>query len=528
MQPTLGGLPPLLVLVGGGEILRDEQIYLAHKCANPAKYAPREGLMDDFAREQLARFKSTDVQLQIWDDLCHVAPTLSFTRPAKHMYRSVAQFSAWALARAQKVDIDILDDDDISFISSSGSDSEGPRPPKEPDSPDTNDEPRVGKAGDELPPFKNHMIRQRVNRHGRLRPLEAEDQLPACQMTADEVGVIKEGPVRKWLAMRAQSDIRYQSARAKIHKRRLKEMMAGYQVFEGERPPPSALAARRKMGDELGAGKRRKSMGLSLWSLWGSKHDQATKNREQQAEKVPDLKAPTPNDGDGNGPRSPGVLKGPEKIVANRADFAAGRSPSRRRMVRDEQQTGSPDNEEARMAATALAELMAKRTGAQPPSAGGNDLLDPSPVPPATGATGKRPMVEGIAVPFTINREAETASMITLTSNPGSRVASPSLTSPTSFVDPANPMAETTPAATTPTKDAARSPSPKVAAVDDMEEDEPVTAGTPRSTSPEPVATTGKATEMAAPDIKVDVATPPERPPLDTFVTAQEDLPKTQ
>ena len=69
MQATLGGLPPLLILVGGGEILRDEQVYLAHKCANPAKYAPREGLMDDFARQQLERFKPTDVQLQVWDDL---------------------------------------------------------------------------------------------------------------------------------------------------------------------------------------------------------------------------------------------------------------------------------------------------------------------------------------------------------------------------------------------------------------------------------------------------------------------------
>lgn len=520
----------MLILVGGGEILRDEQVYLAHKCANPAKYAPREGLMDDFARQQLVRFKPTDVQLQVWDDLCHVAPTLSFTRPAKHMYRSVAQFSAWALARAQKIDIDILDDDDISFISSSGSDSEGPRPPKEPNSPDTTDEPRVGKAGDELPPFKNHMIRQRVNRHGRLRPLEAEGELPACKMTADEVGVIKEGPVRKWLAMRSQSNIRFQSARAKVHKRRLKEMVAGYQVFEGERPPPSALAARRKLGDELGAGKKRKSMGLSLWSLWGSKHDQATKNREQQAEKMPDIKAPAPNEGEGA--RSPGDLKEQEKRVANRADLAAGRSPSRRRMVRDAQQTGSLDSEEARVAATALAELMAKRTGAQPPSekesAGGNALLNPSPVPPATGATGKRPMVEGIAVPFTINKEAETASMITLTSNPGSRVASPSPTSPTSFVAPGNPIAETASAAATPTKDTPRSPSPNVTAVDDMEEDEPVTAGTPRSTSPKAVATTGEATEAAAPEIKVDAATPLERPPLDTFVTAQEDLPKTQ
>jgi acetyl esterase/lipase len=124
MQPSLGGLPPLLVMVGGGEILRDEQIYLAHKCANPSKYPPPESALDDRGREQINQYKPTDVQLQVWDDLCHVAPTLSFTRPAKYMYRSVAQFSAWALARAQKRDIEILDDDDISVISTSSSDSD--------------------------------------------------------------------------------------------------------------------------------------------------------------------------------------------------------------------------------------------------------------------------------------------------------------------------------------------------------------------------------------------------------------------
>lgn len=124
MQPTLGGLPPLLIMVGGGEILRDEQIYVAHKCADPSKYLPPESTLDEKAWAQIRQYKPTDVQLQVWDDLCHVAPTLSFTRPAKYMYRSVAQFAAWALARAQKTDIEILDDDDISVISSSTSDSD--------------------------------------------------------------------------------------------------------------------------------------------------------------------------------------------------------------------------------------------------------------------------------------------------------------------------------------------------------------------------------------------------------------------
>lgn len=76
-----------MIMVGGGELLRDEQIYLAHKAANPSAYLPPEQFLDDRARELIKKYKPTDVQLQVWDDMCHVGPTLSFTRPAKFMYR---------------------------------------------------------------------------------------------------------------------------------------------------------------------------------------------------------------------------------------------------------------------------------------------------------------------------------------------------------------------------------------------------------------------------------------------------------
>lgn len=185
MQPTLGGLPPLLIMVGGGEILRDEQIYLAHKCANPAKYAPPAEMLTERGAQLLAKYKPTDVQLQVWDDLCHVAPTLSFTRPAKYMYRSVAQFGAWALARAQQKGIEIIDDDNISVISNSGSETEAADDEQhgnEQEQKQSVEPGEVGKAGDPLPPFHNHMIRQRVTRHGITLPLPLEDDLPGCQL----------------------------------------------------------------------------------------------------------------------------------------------------------------------------------------------------------------------------------------------------------------------------------------------------------------------------------------------------------
>ncbi|KAH8204332.1 hypothetical protein TruAng_001495 [Truncatella angustata] len=551
MQPTLGGLPPLLIMVGGGEILRDEQIYLAHKCANPQKYTPASELMHESARAQLARFKPTDVQLQVWDDLCHVAPTLSFTRPAKFMYRSIAQFSAWALARAQKREIDILDDDDISIISSSGSDSDGPsRKSKKPEFQESLRTPVVGRAGDELPPFQNHMIRQQISRHGTVTPLVPEEQLIACNMRPEEIGVIKEGPVRKWLTTRSQWDNRFGSARAKIHKRRLKEMMAGYEHFQGETPPPSALAGRRKMGDELDDHKKRKSMGLSLWSLWGSKHDEKTTNREQEADRVPEIKVA--KEAEGAGARSHADIERQEKKMAGRPNLLTSRSRSRRRMVKDGNQIVD-DNSPTAQESTALAALMAKRTAGQSigetNTTSTDGLLTPNCLPPDTGATGKRPMVEGIAVPFTLNKEAETASMITLTSNIDgipSRVASPIMsneqpdylaaTRTTTVADGMKNGAATIEPESPQTP---RPSSPNVAVLDDITEGDPVTAGTPRSAIPSaaPKTLSPGYTPLAEGANRLDaeptimaggVLINAARPPLETFVTAREELPRAQ
>lgn len=409
MQPTLGGLPPLLITVGGGEILRDEQIYLAHKCSNPAKYAPADEVLTERGRERLAKYKPTYVQLQVWDDLCHVAPTLSFTSPAKYMYRSIAQFGAWALARAQDRDIEIMDDDDISVITSSGSDTEagrGEQDGSQERQPKTNTMPaEVGRAGDPLPPFKNYMIRQRIARNGAILPLPLEEELPGCTMKPGEIGVIKQGPVKKWLETKHSYDNRYSSAKAKVHKKLIKEMIAGYKDFGvDEHPPPSALAGRIPKDAELPTGKRRKSFGLAIWSLWGSKHDEQTVEREQKANHEPEMVAVTPNETNGaSHPEKPGH----------------SRRPSRQRIVRDEHQTSNEEiNDE-----TPVAQLIAMRREQE---AAHDGLLSPD-YSPETGVAGKRPFLDGIALPFSIKNDAETASMITLNSamTPGSRAMSP-------------------------------------------------------------------------------------------------------
>lgn len=282
----------MLIQVGGAELLRDEQIYLAHKAANPKAYRPTDEILDkyDSRREMIDRYPPTDVQLQVWDDLCHVPHTLSFTRPAKYMYRSVAQFGAWALAHAQHRGIDIPDDDAVSFISSNEGDDDSSAGNKGAGNSVLDFQAKakefskgaVGKAGDPLPHFQDHMIRQRVTRHGIIYPLPPQNEMPCLAIDPATIGTIKAGPVRKWLAAKANSDARFAGERKKIDKKRAKDAKAGYDEIPGECPPPTALVGRRQKGVAPEEKKKGKSWGLAMWSGWGSSHDENTLHREEK------------------------------------------------------------------------------------------------------------------------------------------------------------------------------------------------------------------------------------------------------
>ncbi|KAK2736902.1 hypothetical protein FQN57_000505 [Myotisia sp. PD_48] len=280
VQPSLGGLPPLLIIAGGGEALRDEQIYIAHKAANPTAYPPGVQFLDKYDpdRRILHQYKPTYVQLQVWDDICHAAPTLSFTRPAKYMYRAIAQFSAWALSRAQNTSIDIPD---VSPLNSNESMDEATvrdrhqRPTPGPQFAS------VGKAGDPLPPFRKHMVRQRVDRSGHLYPLDDESSLPALQVPPDQVGVAKPMPVRRWLAAKEEWDTKYARTKLTVQNRRMKEVQLGLEeIAPGDRPPPSSLAARRGISISKVRKPSRISRGLCFWSSLCTSYDSKTIKRE--------------------------------------------------------------------------------------------------------------------------------------------------------------------------------------------------------------------------------------------------------
>ncbi|ORY04940.1 hypothetical protein BCR34DRAFT_591033 [Clohesyomyces aquaticus] len=341
LQPTLGGLPPLLIQVGGGELLRDEQIYLAHKAASPLSYLPPPSnhLTAEQIQAEAYRYRPTNVQLQVWDDLCHVAPTLSFTRPAKYMYRSIAQFGAWALARAQRTSIDILDDDSVSFISSGGSSTSSASSPSSSTNTDTlspdeiklampqsashvgfesirdkpksgESKPAVGKAGDPLPPFEKHMIRQRIDRHGGIHALAPPSSLPALNLPISSIGVPKPGPVGKWMDAQGKWNGKFAKQKLKIQKKRLKDLEKGFEGFEGESPPPTALAGRRVKGMK-GESKKKKSWGMAMWSGWGSRHDEMTLDREAMADASPTAADPTSSVTEPSDPNLDGTLASP-------------------------------------------------------------------------------------------------------------------------------------------------------------------------------------------------------------------------
>ncbi|KAL4806388.1 Alpha/Beta hydrolase protein [Aspergillus unguis] len=281
-QPSLGGLPPLQVISGGGEMLRDEQFYLAHKAANPSAYPPNDTFMAEFdpQREILHKYPGTYVQLQVWDDLCHAAPILSFTRPVKYMFRSIAQFGAWALARAQDTPVEIVSDDDVSPISSESDSPQSVNDGRRKDAHSIST-PTVGKAGDALPAFKDRMIRQGVNKRGHIYPLDHPKDCPVLQLPPSSVGTINPGLLMKWMLAKEEWDQKFAKVKARIHRERIVGLAYGFQEFEGDVPPPSALAARRFAPGALPPKGLKTSYPMTMWSRFASKHDRRTIKRER-------------------------------------------------------------------------------------------------------------------------------------------------------------------------------------------------------------------------------------------------------
>jgi hypothetical protein len=52
LQGSLGNLPPLYIIAGDSEVLKDEVIYVAHRAAFPQEFPTRDGVLRDRRRQK--------------------------------------------------------------------------------------------------------------------------------------------------------------------------------------------------------------------------------------------------------------------------------------------------------------------------------------------------------------------------------------------------------------------------------------------------------------------------------------------
>lgn len=81
LHGSLGGLCPLYIIAGDGEVLRDEIIYAAHRAAYPTAYPLRDELLARGQQREVAEkwTQGTPVHLQVHDGMCHVLTVFTFT-----------------------------------------------------------------------------------------------------------------------------------------------------------------------------------------------------------------------------------------------------------------------------------------------------------------------------------------------------------------------------------------------------------------------------------------------------------------
>ncbi|PWN20151.1 alpha/beta-hydrolase, partial [Microstroma glucosiphilum] len=293
LQGSLGGLPPLYILAGDGEVLRDEVIMLAHRAARPEKYPLPEHLLakNGRSRETAERFNSqpTQVHLQVFDYQCHVLTLFSFTTAARFAYRAIASFCKY-VTRAETIEAG-------SWSSSKGSPFPilaqepspsssvfSPLPPKEERSangkevsrtisasrPSPLDTTTMGLRTDRTtdspvtlgvqndysgqvplirPAYEEHMIRERVDVRGAVRALEPEEELQSIRLFVDHpnlIGSIREGPVRRYLEGQEKWDNRFKKTAKHVEKKRKANEKAAEEMLR--RAAEKGLLHRGKTG----------------------------------------------------------------------------------------------------------------------------------------------------------------------------------------------------------------------------------------------------------------------------------------
>ncbi|CAB4415198.1 unnamed protein product [Rhizophagus irregularis] len=90
LAESLGGLPPLLLVAGDSERLRDEAIYLAHRSAEPAKY---KGPSYNAGKFEKSPFQApTNTTLEIYEEMPHVFQVMDHASTTKSCINTKGEF----------------------------------------------------------------------------------------------------------------------------------------------------------------------------------------------------------------------------------------------------------------------------------------------------------------------------------------------------------------------------------------------------------------------------------------------------
>lgn len=295
-SPSLGGLPPLLILAGQNEVLRDEIVYLAHRAAHPDRYPLREDLLNanPERKAKAGQYPPTKVHLQVYDEGFHILPMFSFLRPAKYCYRAIGSFCKFVTSSNPANSPDppgqsLSSSQDERHGSDEGGSAEAPgssvnmqassstgpsranpsstkaiftskvtsppaqlptpplSPPLEQSATDSQVNSNLALAvphassraplsartlaelqhtiyhalyPHQRPPFVDHMIRERVAVDGKIRPLEDESEIAILKLSPEDIGVIKDGPLRRWAQGRKIWEQKFMGRYKKIQVRR--------------------------------------------------------------------------------------------------------------------------------------------------------------------------------------------------------------------------------------------------------------------------------------------------------------------
>ncbi|WFD45205.1 hypothetical protein MPSI1_003883 [Malassezia psittaci] len=241
LSGSLGGLPPLYILAGNDEVLRDEIIYTAHKAANPEKYVLNEELMNRFpntrATYEKYRNQPTQVHLQVFDGQCHVFTMFMQTITAKYAFRAIASFIKYVTGAPTCEPVHSTanhpsDQHDDWQYSSTAAAEYGPVSQQQENpiaqskacsKPAMHQENLYsGKVPLQRPEYQAHMIRERVDVNGRIRPMEPASQMSAMQMPVEEIGQLKLSTYHRFQEGHTIWDNKFKRTAARVQRRRAK------------------------------------------------------------------------------------------------------------------------------------------------------------------------------------------------------------------------------------------------------------------------------------------------------------------